>query len=120
MANVLVVDDSVSMRQLITGTLKEAGYQAVEAGDGQEGLKAAQSGGFDAVITDINMPNMDGIALIKELRGMTHYKFKPILVLTTESGGDMKQKGKEAGATGWIVKPFSPEKLLSAVRKVLG
>lgn len=120
MATILAVDDSASMRQMVSFTLKDAGYTVVEAGDGNEALKAAQSGKFDLVLSDVNMPGMDGITLIKELRNLANFKGTPILMLTTEAGADKKQEGKQAGATGWIVKPFNPEKLLSTVQKVLG
>jgi two-component system, chemotaxis family, chemotaxis protein CheY len=120
MAEILVVDDSVSMRQMISFTLKGAGYTVDEAEDGVAGLGVAKSKSFDLVLTDVNMPNMDGITLIAELRQLPAFKFTPILVLTTESGADKKAEGKAAGATGWIVKPFSPDKLLGTCKKVLG
>lgn len=120
MASILAVDDSASMRQMVTFTLKGAGYDVTEAKDGQEALNIAKSNRFSLVITDVNMPNMDGIALTKELRGLPNYKFTPILTLTTESSSDKKQAGKSAGATGWIVKPFNPDQLLATVKKVLG
>ncbi|HEX9011790.1 MAG TPA: response regulator [Holophagaceae bacterium] len=116
---ILTVDDSSTMRQMIAFTLKEAGFEILEAGDGMEALDRARGRKLSLVITDVNMPRMDGITLVKELRAIPEFRFTPILVLTTESGLDMKQKGKEAGATGWIVKPFSPEKLLEVVNKVL-
>ena len=120
MSNILVVDDSVSMRQMISFTLKGAGYNVDEAEDGLAGLNVAKSKVFDLVLTDVNMPNMDGIGLIRELRALPNFKFVPVLVLTTESAADKKAEGKAAGATGWIVKPFSPDKLLGTVKKVLG
>ena len=120
MASILTVDDSASMRQMIAFTLKGAGHDVTEAADGVEALKAAKAKKFNLVVTDINMPNMDGITLTKELRGLADYKFVPILTLTTESGADKKSEGKAAGATGWIVKPFNPEQLLATVSKVLG
>ena len=120
MAKILTIDDSTSMRQMVAFTLKGAGYDVVEATDGAEALEAAKNGQVDLVLTDINMPNMDGIALIKELRALPNYKFTPILTLTTESGSDKKIEGKSAGATGWIVKPFSPDQLLATIKKVLG
>lgn len=120
MAKILVVDDSVSMRQMVSFTLKGAGFEVDEAADGQEALSIAQGTTFNAVVTDVNMPNMDGITLTAELRGLPDYKFIPILILTTESAADKKGAGKNAGATGWIVKPFSPDKLLATVNKVLG
>jgi two-component system chemotaxis response regulator CheY len=120
MASILAVDDSASMRQMVTFTLKGAGYEVVEAADGQDALQLAKSKKVDLVLTDINMPKMDGIALIRALRGLPQYKFTPILTLTTESTSDKKQEGKAAGATGWIVKPFNPEQLLTVIKKVLG
>ncbi len=119
MANVLVVDDSNSIRDMVSFTLKSAGYQTVEAKDGLEGLAKAQTGSFDLVISDVNMPNMDGIALCGELRKLSNFKFTPILMLTTESSTDMKMRGKAAGATGWLVKPFNPEKLLATIKRVV-
>ena len=116
---ILTVDDSSTMRQMITFTLKGADFEVIEAGDGVEALEVAQGKRVSLVITDVNMPRMDGITLVQRLRALPEFRFTPILVLTTESGGDMKQKGKEAGATGWIVKPFSPEKLLDVVNKVI-
>ncbi len=120
MARILAVDDSASMRQMVSFTLKGAGHDVQEAKDGVEALGIAKGNKFDLVLTDINMPNMDGISLIKELRQIADYKFTPILTLTTESGSDKKGEGKSAGATGWIVKPFSPDQLLSTIKKVLG
>lgn len=119
MASVLVVDDSASLRNMVTFTLKQEGYQVVEAGHGQEALSKAQTGRFDLVLTDVNMPIMDGITLCSELRKLPAFKFTPILVLTTESSPEMKQRGKAAGATGWLVKPFNPEKLLSTIKRVV-
>ncbi len=120
MASILAVDDSSSMRQMVAFTLKGAGYQVVEAADGQEALNKAKSQKFDLVITDVNMPVMDGITFIRQLRGEPSYKFTPMLMLTTESSMDKKAEGKAAGATGWIVKPFNPDQLLNTVKKVLG
>ncbi|BDU72583.1 response regulator [Mesoterricola silvestris] len=116
---ILTVDDSVTMRQMITFTLAKAGYDILEAGDGVEALAVAAGKKLDLVITDVNMPNMDGITLVQRLRAQAGFRYTPILVLTTESGQDFKVRGKEAGATGWIVKPFSPEKLLEIVEKVI-
>ena len=118
-ASILAVDDSASMRQMVSFTLKGAGYEVVEAADGVEALQIAKTRSVNLVITDVNMPNMDGITLIKELRALPSYKFTPLLMLTTESGADKKQQGKAAGATGWIVKPFNPEQLLNTVKKVI-
>lgn len=120
MANILAVDDSASMRQMVAFTLKGAGYNVVEAVDGLDALNKAKAQTFDCVVTDVNMPNKDGISLIKELRALPNYKFTPLLMLTTESGMDKKQQGKEAGATGWIVKPFNPDQLLKTIQKVMG
>ncbi|CCE24535.1 MULTISPECIES: response regulator [Methylotuvimicrobium] len=120
MASILAVDDSASMRQMVSFTLKGAGYDVVEAVDGVDALNKAKSKKFDCVVTDVNMPNKDGITLIKDLRALPDYKFVPMLMLTTESGTDKKQQGKEAGATGWIVKPFNPDQLLKTIQKVLG
>lgn len=119
MAKILVVDDSNSMRQMVTFTLKGAGHAVTEASDGKQGLSHANSGKFDLIISDINMPNMDGIAMITELRKLPTYKFTPILLLTTESAAHKKAEGKAAGATGWIVKPFNPAGLIATVNKVL-
>ncbi|MFT5807956.1 MAG: two-component system chemotaxis response regulator CheY [Moritella dasanensis] len=119
MKRILAVDDSVSIREMVLFTLKQAGYQVDSAVDGVDGLAKAKSGNFDLIISDINMPRMDGISLISQLRNESAYKFTPILMLTTESGADKKMAGKSAGATGWIVKPFNPEKLIATVQKVL-
>ncbi len=120
MANILAVDDSSSMRQMVSFTLKGAGHQVVEAQDGQDALNKAKTQQFDLIITDVNMPVMDGITFIRNLRGEANYKFTPMLMLTTESSTDKKAEGKAAGATGWIVKPFNPDQLLNTVKKVLG
>lgn len=119
MTTILSVDDSNSIRQMVGFTLKQAGYDVLEAVDGRDALGIAKQKAVNLVITDINMPNMDGISLIRELRALPSYKFTPILTLTTESGQDKKQAGKAAGATGWIVKPFNPDQLLATVKKVL-
>ncbi len=119
MASILVVDDSVSMRQMVSVTLKSAGHDVVEAGDGQQALQKAKTAAFDLVLSDVNMPVMNGFDLVKNLRSMASFKFTPILMLTTEAGGDMKGAGKAAGATGWIVKPFNPQQLLATVKKVV-
>jgi two-component system, chemotaxis family, chemotaxis protein CheY len=120
MPTILTVDDSASMRQMVSFTLKGAGFSVVEAVDGMDALAKAKSGKVDLVLTDVNMPRMDGISLIKALRVLPGYKFTPILMLTTESGADKKTEGKSAGATGWIVKPFNPDQLLATIKKVLG
>lgn len=116
---ILAVDDSASMRQMVRYTLEGAGYTVVQAGDGVEALELAKTTTADLVLTDVNMPRMDGLTLVRELRALSTYKFTPMLVLTTESGQDTKQRGKQAGATGWIVKPFNPEQLLATIAKVL-
>jgi two-component system chemotaxis response regulator CheY len=120
MAKILAVDDSASMRQMVTFTLKGAGYEVTEAANGKEALALAQKGAFNLVLTDVNMPEMDGISLIKELRALPAYKFTPMLMLTTESAAHKKAEGKAAGATGWIVKPFNPDQLLATIKKVIG
>ena len=112
----LIVDDSAMLRDMLTYALDEGGYSSVEeAIDGVDGLEKAKNTTFDLIITDVNMPNMDGLTLVQELRKLDQYKKTPILVLTTERSDEMKSKGKEAGATGWIVKPFVPDQLLKAV-----
>jgi len=120
MATILIVDDTASMRQMISFTLHSVGHEVIQASDGQEALKVLEGKKVDLVIADINMPNMDGITLLKSLRALADYKFTPILMLTTESQDAKRQQGKIAGATGWIVKPFNPEQLLTVVKKVLG
>jgi two-component system chemotaxis response regulator CheY len=115
---ILAVDDSKTMREMVSFTLKGAGYEVVEAEDGKDALGVLEKGKVDAVITDLNMPNMNGFELIRALRGNPIYKFAPILMLTTEGDATKKEEGKAAGATGWIVKPFNPEKLIEVVKKV--
>lgn len=119
MISILAVDDSPSMRQMVTYTLERAGYEVVSAEDGEEALSIALNTSVNLVLTDVNMPKMDGITLVKKLRKLSDYRYKPILILTTESSTEKKMQGKEAGATGWLVKPFDPEKLLSTLRRVL-
>ncbi len=116
---ILTIDDSASVRQMVAFTLRRAGYTVIEAGDGVDGLAAAQRETVHMVITDLNMPRMDGIECIRQLRALPASKFIPIVMLTTESQPERKQEGRAAGATGWIVKPFTPEQLLSVVQKVL-
>ncbi len=120
MATIMTVDDSASMRQMISFTLNSAGHDVIEVCDGKEALDLAHGKSVDVVIADVNMPNMDGITLVESLRGLPDYKFTPILMLTTESEEAKRQQGKTVGATGWIVKPFNPEQLLNIVNKVLG
>jgi len=117
---VLVVDDSVSMRQIVSFTLTGAGYQVVEAEDGKEALEKLNGGAKpNLIITDLNMPNIDGISLIKAVREMAAHKVTPILMLTTESSEDKKKEGKSVGATGWVVKPFNPDQMLATINKVM-
>jgi two-component system chemotaxis response regulator CheY len=120
MASILAVDDSASMRKMVSFTLRAAGYEVEEAVDGVDALEKAKARTFDCVVTDVNMPNKDGITLIRDLRALPNYKFIPMLMLTTESGIEKKQEGKAAGATGWMVKPFNPDQLLKTLLKVLG
>jgi two-component system chemotaxis response regulator CheY len=117
---ILAVDDSSSLRQMVAFSLKAAGYQVVEAVDGQDGLDKAKLQTVDLVLTDQNMPRMDGLTLIKLLRNLPTYQKVPILMLTTESSDDMKSKGRAAGANGWLVKPFDPQRLIEVVKKVIG
>jgi two-component system chemotaxis response regulator CheY len=119
MAKILAVDDSAAMRQMVGITLSGAGHEVEQAADGCEALQMAERARFDLVITDVNMPKMDGITLVRELRGLASYKYVPMLVLTTEATAERKQAGKAAGATGWLVKPFDPERLLATIAKVL-
>jgi two-component system chemotaxis response regulator CheY len=119
MATILTVDDTASMRQMISFTLNSVGHEVLQACDGNEALKILEGKKVDLVIADVNMPNMDGISLVKSLRAIAEYKFTPILMLTTESQESKRQQGKSVGATGWIVKPFNPEQLLTIVKKVL-
>ncbi|HYH18002.1 MAG TPA: response regulator [Azospirillum sp.] len=117
---VLTVDDSRTMRDMVTFTLKGAGYDVLEAGDGQQALTVIAANKVDLIITDLNMPVMDGLTLIRRLRAAPTHRTLPILMLTTESDEKKKAEGRTAGATGWIVKPFNPEKLISVVQKVCG
>jgi len=120
MSRILAVDDSTSLRQMLAFTLQQAGHEVTEADNGRSALAAAREEAADLVISDVNMPEMDGITLVRELRGLERYRFTPILLLTTESSDEKKREGKSAGATGWLVKPFNPEQLLSTVQRVLG
>ncbi len=119
MATILNVDDSASIRQMVAFTLKKEGHTVVSAEDGLIGLNKVQAEKIDMILCDVNMPNMDGITMVSEVRKLANYKFIPIVMLTTESQPEMKQKGKEAGATGWIVKPFKPDQLIGVLNKVL-
>ena len=120
MKRTLAVDDSSSVRQMLGFTLRNAGYEVSEAVDGKDGLAKAGREKFDLVITDLNMPNMDGIQLITALRKLPAYSFTPLLMLTTESQPEKKDAGRKAGATGWIVKPFNSDQLVAVVRKLIG
>ncbi|WP_420426242.1 response regulator [Algiphilus sp.] len=120
MPHILTVDDSASMRQMVAFTLRDAGYEVSEAEDGTEALSIAENEKFDLVLADVNMPKMDGISLIRKLRELSDYQYTPLLMLTTESSMERKTEGKEAGATGWIVKPFEPDNLVATIRRVLG
>jgi two-component system, chemotaxis family, chemotaxis protein CheY len=118
--HILIVDDSTSVRQMVEATLKSASYTVTAAKDGAEALDFCKRNTYDFVLTDQNMPNMDGLTLIKNLRAMGSYSKTPIVVLTTEASDGMKAQGRAAGATGWMVKPFDPAKLLEVAKKVLG
>jgi two-component system chemotaxis response regulator CheY len=117
---ILIVDDSLSIRQSTRFILEQGKYSVIDACDGEQGLKALLENDVNLVITDINMPNMDGLTLVRKIRELPSKKFIPILVLTTESQGSIIDEGKKAGATGWIVKPFNADKLLETIRKVVG
>jgi two-component system, chemotaxis family, chemotaxis protein CheY len=117
--SILIVDDSTMVRQMVAFTLHEAGFEVVEAEHGQDALTKLDSHTVDLIVTDLNMPVMDGITFIRDARALAATRYVPILMLTTESQPEMKQKGRAAGATGWIVKPFDPPKLLAVIAKVL-
>ncbi|MFA7059711.1 MAG: response regulator [Pedobacter sp.] len=117
---IMTADDSASVRQMVAFTLKQSGYEVVEAVDGRDALNKLNSQKVDMLLTDLNMPNMDGIGLIKGVRSGTLNKFIPIIMLTTESQDSKKAEGKSVGASGWIVKPFKPEQLIAVIKKILG
>lgn len=118
---ILIVDDASSMRGLITMTLKGNGYIVIEGSDGKDGFeKLKLTEKVDLIVTDLNMPNMDGIGFIKAVKEMSQYKFVPIIMLTTESQEEKKEQGRLAGAKAWIVKPFKPDILLGAIKKIIG
>ena len=119
MRSILAVDDSASMRKMVSFTLAGAGFQVVEAVDGQDAWERAQQHTFDLVLTDQNMPRLDGLGLTRKLREHPRFQHTPILVLTTESSDAMKQAGRAAGATGWLVKPFDPGRLIEVINKVV-
>jgi two-component system chemotaxis response regulator CheY len=116
---ILIVDDSISMRKMVAFTLEESGFAIAEAENGAEALKTIAAAKFDLILADVNMPEMDGITFVRAARALPEYRYSPILILTTESAGEKVQMARQAGATGWIVKPFEPERLLEAVRRVL-
>ncbi len=117
---IMTADDSASIRQMVSFTLSQAGYEVITAEDGKDALNKLNESTANMLITDLNMPNMDGIELIKQVRSNQAYKFMPIIMLTTESQDSKKQEAKKAGASGWIVKPFKPDQLVGVVKKVLG
>lgn len=120
MTSILAVDDSASLRKMVAFTLRSSGYEVVEAVDGVDALEKLRERSVDLVLTDQNMPRMDGLTLVRELRAWPPFARTPILILTTESTDEMKQAGRAAGATGWLVKPFDPTRLLEVISKVLG
>ncbi|MGK0290909.1 MAG: two-component system chemotaxis response regulator CheY [bacterium] len=117
---ILAVDDSISIREMVSFTLTEAGYDVVQAVDGIDALRKLKGKKINMIISDVNMPNLDGIELVRKIREQQAYKFTPIIMLTTESEVSKKKEGKDAGANGWIVKPFKPDQLIAVVKKVLG
>lgn len=119
MYSILAVDDSASMRRMVAFALNGAGFDVLEAADGKEGLELARESSVDLMLIDLNMPHMDGLALVRAMRNLPKYKSTPILILTTESSDAMKAAGKAAGATGWLVKPFDPARLIEVVKKVI-
>jgi two-component system chemotaxis response regulator CheY len=116
---IMIVDDSTSLRQVVSITLKGAGYEVIEGRDGSDALSKLSGQKIHLIISDVNMPNMDGISFVKALKLLPNYKFTPVMMLTTESHQDKKQEGKDAGARAWMVKPFQPEQLLGAVQKLV-
>ncbi|MEB0076310.1 response regulator [Pseudomonas sp. CCI3.2] len=117
--NVMVVDDSSSVRQVVSITLKSAGYDVIEASDGKDALSKLTGQKVHLIISDVNMPNMDGITFVKEVKKLANYKFTPIIMLTTESQESKKAEGQAAGARAWVVKPFQPAQMLAAVAKLI-
>lgn len=120
MAKILSVDDSATIRLMVSDTLQNAGYEVEQACDGLDGLGKLHAGAFQLIISDVNMPKMDGLTFVRELRKLDAHRFTPVLMLTTESAVEKKQEAKSAGATGWLVKPFDPEQLLRTIRRILG
>jgi two-component system chemotaxis response regulator CheY len=119
MKQILTVDDSGSVRQMVSFTLRKAGHQVSEAVDGKDGLARASGARFDLIVTDLNMPNMDGIQMISAIRKLPGYSFVPILMLTTDSQAEKKDAGRKAGATGWIVKPFNSDQLIAVIHRLI-
>jgi two-component system, chemotaxis family, chemotaxis protein CheY len=118
-ARVLIIDDSRSVRSLVRAALEAGGHQVIESADGQAGLETLKASLVDLIVTDVNMPVMDGLAFTRAVRQLDRYRSTPVLILTTEAGDDVKQRGRAAGATGWLVKPFDPAQLRQVVDKVL-
>jgi len=116
---ILIVDDSDSLREVVGIALKNAGYNVIEGADGQQGLNQLDGKKIHLIISDVNMPNMNGIEMVKKVKEMAEYKFTPIIMLTTESGDDLKEQGRSAGVKAWMVKPFKPEQMLDAVSKLI-
>lgn len=116
---ILIVDDSASLRQVVKIALMDAGYDVIEAGNGQEGLQRLDGRKIHLIVSDVNMPVMDGITFLKNVKQHPSYKFTPVIMLTTETGDDKKKAGQEAGAKAWVVKPFQPPILLSAISKLI-
>jgi two-component system, chemotaxis family, chemotaxis protein CheY len=116
---IMIVDDSASLRQVVAISLRGAGYDVLEAGDGQDALKKLNGAKVHMILSDVNMPNMDGIAFVKAVKQLPSYRFTPIAMLTTETADGKKQAGKDAGAKAWVTKPFKPEQLLSVVQKLV-
>jgi len=116
---ILVVDDSASLRQVVSIALKGGGYEVIEGCDGQDGLDKLKGNKVHLIVSDVNMPNMDGLTMVKTIKAMPEYKFTPVIMLTTESGADKKAAGKEYGVRAWMVKPFKPDQMLDAISKLL-
>ncbi|MEJ2630432.1 MAG: response regulator [Acidihalobacter sp.] len=117
--NIMIVDDSASLRQVVAIALKSAGYEVIEACDGKDALSKLDGRKLHLVISDVNMPNMDGISFVKQMKSMAAYKFAPVIMLTTETGDDKKAAGRAAGVKAWVAKPFRPEQMLDAVSKLI-
>lgn len=119
MKTILIVDDSISIRQVVGMTLKASGYQVIEACDGKDALAKLNGQKIHLIISDVNMPNMDGISMLKEIKQLAAYRFTPVIMLTTEGSDQKKEEGRAAGAKAWVVKPFKPEQMLTAVQKLI-